>query len=154
MDTEKHYLSQGKVEELRKESEELKMVKRREIAERLEFAKSLGDLSENAAYHEAKESQAFLEGQILELQEAIHNSVVISGAKNKDVVDIGSTVEIEKDNEKLRFQIVGAHESNPSEGKISNESPLGKALLNRKRGEIIEVETPTGKIKYKIRKID
>jgi len=148
------YITKEGLEKLKEELNYLKTVKRKEIAEKLKHAISFGDLSENAAYHEAKESQAFLEGQILELQEAIHNSVVISGAKNKDVVDIGSTVEIEKDNEKLRFQIVGAHESNPSEGKISNESPLGKALLNRKRGEIIEVETPTGKIKYKIRKID
>ncbi len=148
------YITKEGLEKLKEELNCLKTVKRKEIAEKLKHAISFGDLSENAAYHEAKESQAFLEGQILDLQEVIHNSVVISGTKNKDVVDIGSTVEIEKDNEKLKFQIVGAHESNPSEGKISNESPLGKALLSRKRGEVVEVEAPTGKIKYKIRKIE
>ncbi len=148
------YITKEGLEKLKKELEYLKTVKRKEIAERLEKAISFGDLSENAAYHEAKEAQAFLEGRILELQEAINNSAIISEEKKKDIVDIGSTVLLEQNGEKLKFQIVGAQEANPSEGKISNESPLGKALLNRKKDEIIEVETPSGKIKYKIKKIE
>lgn len=120
----------------------------------MERAISFGDLSENAAYHEAKEAQAFLEGRILELKWAIQNSVIISGEREKGIVGLCSIVEIENGKERLKFQIVGAHEANPGEGKISNESPLGKALLGRRKGEIVEVETPSGKIRYKIKKTE
>ena len=152
------YITKEGLEKLKQELDYLKTTKRKEIAERLKQAIAFGDLSENAAYHEAKEAQAFMEGRILELEEIVRNAVIISNGKNKDAVNIGSTVALEMvacdKKEKFKFTIVGMQEANPSEGKISNESPLGKTLLGRKNGETVEVETPTGKIKYKILKIE
>ncbi len=148
------YLTLEGLEKLKKELGYLKNEKRKEIAERLGQAISYGDLTENAAYHEAKDAQAFTEGRILELEEIIRSSVIISNEQKKDAVSVGSTVMLELDGEKIKFKIVGAQESNPSEGKISNESPLGKALLNKRKGEIAEVEAPCGKVKYKILKIE
>ena len=139
---------------MKKELDYLKTVKRKEIRERLERAIAFGDLTENAAYHEAKEAQGFLEGRILDLGEEIRNSVIISDEKKKDLVSIGSTVTLEKNGEKLKFKIVGVQETDPTGGKISNESPLGRAILDRKKGEIVEVETPSGRTKYKILKIE
>ena len=152
------YITKEGLEKLKQELDYLKTTKRKEIAERLKQAIAFGDLSENAAYHEAKEAQAFMEGRILELEEIVRNAVIISNGKNKDAVNIGSTVALEMvacdKKEKFKFTIVGMQEANPSEGKISNESPLGKALLGRKKDETVEVDTPTGKIKYKILKIE
>jgi transcription elongation factor GreA len=148
------YLTQEGLEKLKKELDYLKTVKRTEIAERLKHAIAFGDLTENAAYHEAKEAQGFLEGRILDLEEEIRNSVIISDEKKKDSVNIGSTITLEKNGEKLKFKIVGVQEADPTGGKISNESPLGRAILDRKKGEVVEVETPLGRTKYKILKIE
>ncbi len=147
------YLTQEGLEKLKKELDYLKNIKRKELAKRLEEAISFGDLSENAAYHEAKESQGFLEGRILELENIIKNSEVISTNKNHDEVRVGSVVEVKFEGKKEKFQIIGPEESSPLEGKISHSSPLGKALLNRKEGEKIEINTPSGKKEYKILKI-
>jgi transcription elongation factor GreA len=143
------YLSKEGLEQIKKELEELKL-KRQEIAARLEEAKALGDLSENTEYLQAKESQAFNEGKILEIEELLRNAVVISKNGANSLVQIGGTIEIASGGEKNTFTIVGSEEANPARGKISNESPLGKAFLGRKAGETVEVETPRGKASYKI----
>ncbi|MBI4708796.1 MAG: transcription elongation factor GreA [Candidatus Portnoybacteria bacterium] len=143
------YLSKEGLEQVKKEVEELKL-KRQEIAKRLEEAKALGDLSENAEYLQAKEAQAFNEGRILELEDVLKNAMVINKNGGSSVVQIGGTVEVSSQAGKQTFTIVGSEESNPAEGKISNESPLGKAFLGHKVGETVQVETPKGKINYKI----
>jgi transcription elongation factor GreA len=143
------YLSKEGLEQLKKELEELKL-KRQEIAQRLEEAKALGDLSENTEYLQAKEAQGFNEGKILELEEVLKNAVVISKNGGNSVVQIGGTVEVNSQGEKQVFTIVGSEEANPAQGKISNESPLGRAFLGHKAGDVIEVETPRGKANYKI----
>lgn len=144
------YISKEGLEELKKELQNLKTVKRREIAQRLQEAKSLGDLSENAEYLEAKESQSALETRILELEEIIKHSRVIEKPTKKNYVSIGSTVGVKFDGKAREFTIVGSEEANPAEGRISNESPLGRAFLGRKTGEEVEVKTPKGKVRYKI----
>lgn len=146
------YLSLEGLEQHKKELEELKL-KRQEIAQRLEEAKALGDLSENQEYIAAKEAQAFNEGKILELEQLLREAVVIDKDKKISLVQIGSTVEVKSNGKAQTFTIVGSEEANPSAGKISNESPLGKAFLGRKIGETVEAETPGGKVSYKITSI-
>jgi len=143
------YLSKEGLEQLKKELEGLKL-KRQEIAQRLEEAKALGDLSENTEYLQAKEAQGFNEGKILELEEVLKNAVVISKNGGNSIVQIGGTVEVNSQGEKQAFTIVGSEEAEPAKGKISNESPLGKAFLGHKAGDSVEVETPRGKANYKI----
>ena len=147
------YLTPEGLEKLKKELEYLKEVKRKEIAERLEKSISFGDLTENSEYHETKEAQGFLEGRILELEDLLNNAVVVFEEKQKDVVQIGSTILVKTGSNKTKFKIVGAEEASPLEGKISVDSPLGKAILNQPQGVIVEVNTPQGKIQYKILKI-
>src|SRR3989339_344478 len=137
------YISSEGLEQLKGELEEFKK-KRHDIAKRLEEAKALGDLSENAEYQEAREDQAFNEGKIAELEQTLKEAVVISKNLKKDIVRVGSTVKVKSDNGAQTFNIVGSEESNPIEGKISNESPLGKSFLGRKTGEVVEAETPRG----------
>jgi len=146
------YISPEKLKELKKELEKRKMVLRQKIAKRIQEAQAEGDITENAEYAEAKESQAFNEGRILELESLINNAVLVSKKRKKtDVVTIGSQVIVKDSRGKnFEFTIVGSEDSNPIEGKISNESPLGQAFLNSKKGEEIEVQTPRGKTKYKI----
>ncbi|MDO8743204.1 MAG: transcription elongation factor GreA [Candidatus Azambacteria bacterium] len=149
------YLSREGVKTLEKELRELKTTKRQEIAKRLQEAKDLGDLSENAEYFEAKEAQSLNENRIAELEELFKNIVVIETPKEEGSVRIGSTVEVKPDNGGVeKFSIVGSTEAKPQEGKISNESPLGRAFLDRNIGDEIEVKTPRGAIKYKIIKIE
>ncbi len=143
------YISAEGLEQLKKELEELKK-RRQEIAKRLEEAKNLGDLSENAEYQEAREDQAFNEGKIVELTQMVRDAVIINKIKNTDVVRVGSTVEVKSDNGPQSFTIVGSEEASPLEGKISNESPLGKCFLGKKKGEEVIAETPRGKVKYRI----
>lgn len=151
------YITEEAYERLKKELEELKTIKRREIAQRIKEAKDLGDLSENSSYQEAKEAQSALESRILELESYLKTVSIIKPSKNKNkVVEVGSTVEVclvDKPKEIKRFTITGSLEANPLEGKISNESPLGQAFLNKKKGEIAVVKTPKGEVKYKILKI-
>lgn len=148
------YLSQEGIETIKKELQELKNKKRQEIAKRLQEAKDLGDLSENAEYFEAKEAQTFNENRIAELEELLKNAIVIKTPGTENIVDIGSTVEVKNNSNIEVFKIVGSAEARPQEGKISNESPLGQAFLNRKIGDEIEIKTPGGIAKYKIIKIE
>lgn len=145
------YISRSGLEELKRELHELKTVRRHEIAKRLQEATELGDLSENSEYLAAKEAQETLERRIAELEDAVKEGVVIEeeiGAAG--VVRVGSTVHIEQDGGKATYMIVGSREARPQEGKISNESPLGKALLGRQAGETMTVETPGGAKKITI----
>ncbi len=148
------YLSQGGIEAIKKELQQLKTAKRQEIAKRLQEAKDLGDLSENAEYFEAKEAQSFNESRISELEELLKNAVVIETTGIEDAIKVGSTIEVKSNNGTETFSIVGSAEAKPQEGKISNESPLGRAFLNHKIGDEIEVKTPGGVTKYKIIKIE
>ena len=143
------------LEKMQKELDELRSTKRTEIAQRLKAAIAMGDLSENSEYDEAKNAQAFLEGRILQLEQQIRTAQVIEKAA-KGRVDVGSTVLIEDMEEHLqeKVTIVGSTESNPFEGRISNESPVGRALMGAKAGDIVEAEAPNGVLKYKVISIE
>lgn len=149
-----YYLTKEKLEELKKELEYLKIEGRREVAEHLQKAKEYGDLSENAEYNEAKDEQQRLETRISELEDIIRNAVLIKEGIKSDSVKIGSKITLKKDGKTYQYIIVGQNEADPLNGKISNESPLGKALLNKKVGDLVEVLAPSGKIEYKIIKIE
>jgi transcription elongation factor GreA len=147
---EEQLITKEGYDKLKNELENLLKVKRPEIAKRIETAKELGDLSENAEYHEAKDAQAFNDGRIIELQTTLKNVRIVDSNGSKNEVSMGSTVEIEFNGEKREFKIVSFNEAEPSKGLISNESPLGVAFLERKKGDEVEVNTPKGVIKYKI----
>lgn len=151
MTNETQYLTSEKFAELKKELEHLKTERRKEVAEHLEYAKKLGDLSENAEYHQAREEQAELEDRISRLENLLKNAV-IAGQGRSDVVTVGTTLRIERkdDNKSYLYTIVGSEETDMSQGKISNLSPLGSALLGRKVGDIVTVDTPKGTIEYKV----
>ena len=155
MDGKTEYLTKEKFDELSKELEELKTVKRKEVAENLEYAKSLGDLSENAEYHEAREVQANIEDRIAKL-EAMLKSAVIMSLRHSDVVGIGSIVylEKEKDKSKAKYKIVGSEEANLADAKLSIHSPLGGAMIGKKKGDTFKVVTPGGVVDYKIMDIE
>ncbi len=144
------YLSEEGLEKLKQELQELKTVRRREIAGRLEHAKSLGDLSENAEYQEAKEEQSLVESEIAKLEEMIRDAVLIKKNRHADKVEVGSTVKVKSERGEEIYTIVGSEEASPAEGKISNESPLGRAFLGHKQGEKVEVKTPGGAVHYEI----
>lgn len=147
MSNEKEYLSQEKFDELQKELAYLKSVRRKEIAEQLEFAKGLGDLSENAEYHEARQNQAETEDRILKL-EVLLKQVEITGKQKGGTVQIGSTVILVKkgDKKEYQYQIVGSEEANTREGKISNKSPLGASLMGAGKGDTVLCNTPSGSV--------
>ncbi|MCB0117918.1 MAG: transcription elongation factor GreA [Anaerolineales bacterium] len=152
--TQPNYLTAEGEEKLQAELKELKGPRREELAERLRSAIQMGDLSENADYHKAKEDQGFLEGRIQEIEAILRNSVIIEKT-NSDSVSIGSHVTIqEEDFDPETYHIVGPTEADPRQGRISHESPIGIALLNKKVGQIAEAETPGGKIKFKIIKVE
>lgn len=132
------------------ELEHRKVALRQQIANSIKEAKEQGDLSENAEYSEAKAQQAENEARIMELEVMLKESTVVSYDKASDVVQMGSKVKVKFNGSEMEFQIVGSNEANPGEMKISNESPLGKGFMGRKKGEEVEVETPGGKMKYKI----
>lgn len=144
------YFTKEGLEKLKSDLEHLKSVKRKEVSEKLKQAIEFGDISENAAYEEAKEEQSALERKILELEEAIREAVVTGDKVGTDTVQIGSTVHVSTGKKEARYTIVGATEANPMEQKISSESPFGKALLGKKKGEKVFIETPDGKTEYKI----
>ena len=148
------------LKKLKEEYDHLKNTKRREVAARIKEAISYGDLSENSEYEEAKNEQAFVEGRILELEQMIkHAKIITETSKSKTkTVQLGSTVHLKnltktKSDEEV-YTIVGTTETNPFEGKISNESPVGSAVLDKKKGDAVKVHTPSGKVEYKIEKID
>ena len=140
--------------ELEGELETLKTVRRKEIADALEYAKSLGDLSENAEYHQAREDQANCEERILHVEQILKNAVIMD-KHHAGVVEVGATVVVIKkgDKEEKSFTLVGSEEADSFSGKISNESPLGRALLGKGKGETATVETPKGDIVYTIKSI-
>ena len=150
-----YYVTNDRLNELKKELELYKITKRIEVADRLKKAKELGDLSENAEYTEAREEQERIENHILELEDLVKNSVIIkSNSGNKNFVDVGSTVELSRDGKTHKFRIVGSNETRPEQGFISNDSPLGQALIGKKVGDSAVVETPDGrKITYKLASI-
>jgi transcription elongation factor GreA len=153
--TEPTYLTTEGAARLKAELEELTGPKRTELAARLRSAIQMGDLSENADYHKAKEDQGFLEGRIQELEYILSNSVIIEENSHNGVVSIGSHVTIqEEDFPEETYHLVGATEADPTKGKISHESPIGQALIDHKVGETVEAETPGGVIKFKILKIE
>ena len=138
------YLSEQKRKELEAELLNLKMVERKNIAGQLEYAKSLGDLSENAEYQDAKDEQGFIAGRIAQLESLITKSEVIRENTSKEIVNIGSTIKVLCDGNEFQYTIVGSNEANPAAGLISNESPLGRAFLGRKVGEKVKVMIPRG----------
>jgi len=147
----KEYLTKEKHRELTKEFEELTKVKRKEIAEQLEYAKGLGDLSENAEYHEARDEQARIEGRINFLEDLLKKAEILKHKKS-DVTDVGSTIIIKKTKtgEKFTYEIVGPEEADMTSGKVSYQSPLGSAIIGKKKGEEFTFETPKGKANYKV----
>jgi transcription elongation factor GreA len=147
------YLSPERLEELKNELNELKTVKRIEIAERLKTAKDYGDLSENAEYSEARDEQAKVEGRIIELQEVV-KSAVTTRLECGAVVHPGCAVTVKKNGDTLKYFIVGTYEANPLERKISDESPLGKAFMGKKVGDLITVTIPAGSFTFEILKIE
>ena len=147
----KEYLTKKKYEELLAELKDLKNVKRKEVAEALDYARDLGDLAENAEYHEARAEQATVEERIAKLENIIKNTIVVE-EKHGDHVVIGSTVIIEKldGSKKMTLMIVGSAESDLASGKISNRSPMGSAVLGRKKGESFHFISPSGKMEYRV----
>lgn len=148
------YLTNNGLEEIKKELEYLKMERRPEVIEALKEARALGDLSENAEYDAARAAQAEVEGKIKELEMMIENAIVISDTST-DKVSIGSTVTIKyvEDGETDEYKIVGSKEADPFSNKISNESPIAKAILSKKIGDIVSVESPNGKYDIEILEI-
>lgn len=157
MKEQREYLTKEKYDELKKELEELKTVKRKEIAENLDYARGLGDLSENAEYHEAREMQANLEDRIIKLDIILKNaSIVSSEAVHGEYVKIGSVVSIKKngDKDEKKYKIVGSEEADMASGRLSNRCPLGVAILGKKKGEDFTFNTPGGAVTYKVLNIE
>jgi transcription elongation factor GreA len=151
-------ITQEGLEKLKEEIEQLSTVKRREVAERIKEAREFGDIAENAEYDDAKNEQALLEQRIAQLEERLRRSTVVDG---KDIdtteVGVGTTVHVkdQKSGDSQKFQIVGSTEANPAEHKLSNESPIGEALMGHKRNDVVTVDVPRGpKRKLKITKIE
>ncbi|MFA5080697.1 MAG: transcription elongation factor GreA [Candidatus Paceibacterota bacterium] len=150
---EEKYITQEGLDRLKKELEILKKDERIKVAEELKTAISFGDLSENAAYDDAKENQAQLEARILEVEKLIHNAKVIKHNK-KGWVEVGSMVTLTDGKSENTYQIVGEEEANPLENRLSFKSPLGMAMINKPEGAKIKIQTPKGAIEYKILKIN
>jgi len=153
MPEEKEYLTKEKYDEFETELEILKRDKRQEIAKNLEYAKSLGDLSENAEYHAAREAQAKLEDRIKNLEELLREAEVIdSNHSNTGVINAGSEVTLKRKDtkEKIVYTLVGTEEADMATGKISTKSPLGHCMVGKKKGEDFLVETPAGKTTYTV----
>lgn len=140
----KRFTKEG-LEKLKKELAYLEKEKRKEVAEKLKFAASFGDLSENSAYEDAKSEQSMLENRIAKLRETIQEAEVVESSKGEKFVQIGSVIEVETEGgQRKKFEIVDGSESDPMSGKISCESPMGKAFLDGKEGDSCKVQTPAG----------
>lgn len=150
---EKEYVTKKGLEKLQKELED-RLAERKKIAGRIAEAKELGDLSENAEYHSAKEEFAFNEGRIGELEEMIKHAEIIHHRINHNIVSIGSTVKVKNGGKAHKYTIVGSAEADPLEGRISNESPIGRAFLGKGVGDEVEIKVPRGILKAKILAID
>ena len=145
------YITEEKKKMLEAELKDLTGPKRREILDILEYAKSLGDLSENAEYHQAREDQGKLEERIKKIEQVLQSAQVVSGGGG-DIIGIGSNVIVKKDGDKeeRKYKIVGSEEADMAHGKISNRSPFGAALFGKKKGDAISFKTPNGEVDYKI----
>ena len=137
------------LEKLKKELKTL-IDKREEISKRISEAKDLGDLSENAEYSQARESQSLNESRIAQIQEAIKNAEVVSKPDTPSVIQVGSQVKIKSNQKEQELTIVSRQEADPLNGKISNHSPLGETLINHRQGDVIKIKTPSGEVEYKI----
>jgi len=146
-------LTKDGLSKLERELDELRTVRRSEVAERIKYAKDFGDISENAEYEDAKNEQGMVEGRILVLENMIRNAVLIEEAAGSGVVSVGSAVEVKDEFGKQQFTIVGPAEVDVAQGRISMESPVGKALLGHKVGDQVEVQSPGGSRNVKITKI-
>lgn len=146
------YITEEKRKALELELEDLKGPKRKEILEALEYAKSLGDLSENAEYHQTREDQGKLEERIVKIEQILLSSKVVLGGGGGDVIEIGSKIIVQKEGtkEEKSYQIVGSEEADMVLGKISNHSPLGVAVFGKKKGDVVSFKAPNGKVDYKI----
>ena len=156
MADKKDYLTKEKYAELQKELEDLKTNKRKEVAEHLEYAKALGDLSENAEYHEAREEQAMIEDRIQKLEDMLKSAEIVS-MHHTEAIGIGSTVMVEKNGggDKIKYKVVGSEEADLSQGRLSIRSPLGEAMVGKTRGDSFTLKTPNGReTKYKIVEIE
>lgn len=142
-------LTKEGLERLKAELDEIKNFKLKDVAVRIKEAKDLGDLSENAEYHEAKNEQSFLYGRALDLEQKIKNANVVE-KHHSNIIEAGTTVEVENDGEKMTFEIVGSDESDPANGRISADSPIGSALAGHKAGDSVTISIPSGKTIYKI----
>ncbi len=148
------YLTPEGITNLREELDDLVGNQRHKIAARLKEAKEFGDLSENNMWENAKDQQAFVEGRIAEIETMLKHAVIIKSPKATGKVALGSTVHVELEEGTQKYTIVGSTEANPEEGKISNESPIGQALIGKKPGDEVTVEVPSGTITYKISKVE
>ncbi len=151
MDQSANYITEEKRKSLELELEDLKGPKRKEILASLEYAKSLGDLSENAEYHQTREDQGKLEERIAKIEQILTSSEIIHGGGG-DIIEVGSKVDVQKEasNEKKTYVIVGSEEADMALGKISNKSPFGEALFGKKKGDKVSFKTPNGMVNYKI----
>ena len=147
-----YFLTSEGITKLREELHDLTTTQRYVVAAKLKEAKEYGDLSENIQWDDAKDRQAFIEGRIAEVENILKHSIVIE-ATESDTVTLGSTVHLILEDGEQHYTIVGSTEANPDEGKISNESPIGKALMGKKKGEQVEVEVPSGTMTYKIKHV-
>ena len=149
------YISKDGLKKLQEEMTEIKTTKKKEVATRIKTAKEFGDLSENSEYDDAKNEQAFLEGRISEIEHILKNAKIIEevACSTTDKVCVGHTVVVDLAGGEAKFKIVGSYEADPEMGFISNESPIGQALLGKKKGEEVSVKVPAGEMRYKIKKI-
>ena len=144
------YVSAEGLKKLQAELEELRTSKRTEVAERIHAAMEFGDFTENSELEQAKNDQAFLEGRILSLEQMLKNAVTIDQNGHHERVEVGSKVVVESDGEKVEYVIVGSAEAAPAEGRISNESPVGKALIGHRKGETVKFNVPAGSMEMRI----
>jgi transcription elongation factor GreA len=149
------YITKEGIQKIKEELAHLRTTRTEEIAAKLQTAIAQGDLKENADYHAAKEEQGFVEGRIRDLEDSLRRAKVIKDVGPSDVVRVGNTVTVfvEDDEEAETYNIVGAHEADPSNGRISNESPFGRALIGAKVGQTVAAQTPSGEINLKIQSI-
>jgi transcription elongation factor GreA len=148
-----NYLTEDGLSKLKIQLADIK-VKLKEVSQKIKEAREMGDLSENAEYHEAKNEQSFLMGKEQELDQKIRSAQIIKKECKNDTINVGCTVEIDDDGDKMKYQIVGSDESDPLNGRISIDSPIGSALVGHKKGETVEVKTPAGVSKCKIINIE
>lgn len=143
-------------EKLETELHHLKTVRRREVAKRIKQAREFGDISENSEYEDAKNEQAFVEGRIREIEQMLRNARIIDDEISEDVVHLGRIVSLRdlENNEEITYSLVGSAEADPLNYKISNESPLGKAILGKKVGDVVEFDAPIGVVRYEILKLE